>query len=208
MRRIFFLQLQRRDGHDASIMQNCWSVLSLSGTSSFWLGVGSGHLDFTKGMDSLDKHVKQISFRQCIAFREHGQLKGCQPHFQPTDAKIVIGLQQSDITCHNREHNQYPVTQTLDTITVLYVTNLGEHNSLTKPSASLHETGACFCSCNEGMGMMQAYPSQEPQSSGWEWMLGNSKTEWWEWILKQTCRHMVRTSVAEMLTAPFPTRRG
>ena len=41
-------------------------------------------------MDSLDKHVKQISFRQCITFREHGQLKGWQPHFQPTDAKISI----------------------------------------------------------------------------------------------------------------------
>ena len=44
------------------------------------------------------------------------------------------------VTCHNWEHNQYPVTQTSDTITVLYVTNLGNHNSVTKPFASLHET--------------------------------------------------------------------
>ena len=36
MRQVFFLQLQRRDGHDASITQNWWSVLRLSGTSSFW----------------------------------------------------------------------------------------------------------------------------------------------------------------------------
>ena len=61
--------------------------------------VGSGGLDFTKGMDSLDKHVKQISFRQCITFREHGQLKGWQPHFQPTDAKISI-LSISTIIAH------------------------------------------------------------------------------------------------------------
>ena len=35
-----FPQLQRRDGNDATIMQG-----------------GSGDLDFTKGMDSLDKPV-------------------------------------------------------------------------------------------------------------------------------------------------------
>ena len=39
------------------------------------------------GMDSLDKHVEQISIRQCVTFCEHGQLKGWQPHFQPTVAK-------------------------------------------------------------------------------------------------------------------------
>ena len=31
--------------------------------------------------------------------------------------------------------------QILDTITVLYVINLGDDNSVTKPFASLHETG-------------------------------------------------------------------
>ena len=54
--------------------------------------VGSGGLDFTKGskgMDSLDKHVEQISFRQCVTFWEHQQLKGWQPHFQPTIAKSI-----------------------------------------------------------------------------------------------------------------------
>ena len=33
--RCLFLKLQRRDGEDASTMQNWWSVLRLSGTSSF-----------------------------------------------------------------------------------------------------------------------------------------------------------------------------
>ena len=102
-------------------------------------------------MDSLDKHVKQISFRQCITFREHGQLKGWQPHFQPTDAKVCqslnpVNLNHGSLVCSSHKSQlraqsiQYPVTQTLDTITVLYVTNLGDHNSVTTPFASLHET--------------------------------------------------------------------
>ena len=36
------------------------------------------------GTDSLNKHVEQISFRQYMTFCEHRQLKGWQPHFQPT----------------------------------------------------------------------------------------------------------------------------
>ena len=50
----------------------------------------SGGLDFTKGMDSIDKHVEQTSFRQCITFCETRQLKGWQPRFQPTVAKSSI----------------------------------------------------------------------------------------------------------------------
>ena len=49
--------------------------------------VESGGLDFTKGMDSLDKDVAETSFQQSVTFSEHGQLKGWQPHFQPTEAK-------------------------------------------------------------------------------------------------------------------------
>ena len=55
--------------------------------------VGIAGLDFkkgSKGMDFLDKHVEQISFRHCVTFCEHGQLKGWQPHFQPTVAKSSI----------------------------------------------------------------------------------------------------------------------
>ena len=54
---------------------------------------GSGCLEFPKemaGMDSLKKHVEQTSFRQCVTFWEHRQLKGWQPHFQPTIAKSSI----------------------------------------------------------------------------------------------------------------------
>ena len=38
----------------------------------------------------LNKHVQQISFRQRIRFCQHRQLKGWQPHFQPTVAKSSI----------------------------------------------------------------------------------------------------------------------
>ena len=137
------------------------------------------------GMDSLDKPVEQISFRKRVTFCEHGQLKGWQPHFQPTAVKSSISTSVhvfAAVTSHNWEDNQYPVIQILDTITVLHVTNLGDHNSVTKPSASLHETGYS-CSCNKGMSMMQAQcraggaycGSQEPQASGREWMLGIPK---------------------------------
>ena len=57
--------------------------------------VGSGGLDFTKGMDSLNKNVEHISFH-CI------------------------------------------------------VTNLVDHNSMTKPSVSAHGTGFCFRSAMKG----------------------------------------------------------
>ena len=40
------------------------------------------------------------------------------------------------------------------------VTNLGDHNSVTKPSASLHNT-IFFCICNEGKGMMQPWFNAE-----------------------------------------------
>ena len=42
------------------------------------------------GMDSLNKHVEQVSFRQFVTFCVHLQLKGWQPHFQPTVAKSSI----------------------------------------------------------------------------------------------------------------------
>ena len=41
-------------------------------------------------MHSLNKHVEQVSFRQCVTFCKHRQLKGWQPHFQPTEAKSWI----------------------------------------------------------------------------------------------------------------------
>ena len=89
-----FLKLQRRDGHDASTMQNWWSVLSLSGTSSFRSGVDAWHFpkerqEWTPETNTSN-HVEQVSSRQCITFREHWQLKGRQPRFQTTVAKSSI----------------------------------------------------------------------------------------------------------------------
>ena len=54
---------------------------------------GSGWLRFPKGMvgmDSLNKLVEQISFGQDVTFWEQRQLKGWQPHCQPTVAKSLI----------------------------------------------------------------------------------------------------------------------
>ena len=58
--------------------------------SDLKLLVGSGGFDVHKrrGFPTQNKHVQQISFRQCVTFCEHRQLKGWQPHFQPTEAKI------------------------------------------------------------------------------------------------------------------------
>ena len=39
---------------------------------------------------SETKHVKEISFRQCVTFFEHGQLQGRKPHFQRTVAESLI----------------------------------------------------------------------------------------------------------------------
>ena len=72
------------------------------------------------------------------------------------------------VTKHSWEHDQYVVTI------------LGDHNSVTKSSASLHETCPLFFSCDVGMGMIQpecgagggCCGPQGPQASGREWMLG------------------------------------
>ena len=72
----FFLQLQRRDGHDATIRQS-------------WYSQEPRCLESPE-MDSLDEHVEKISVWQCVTFCEHGQLKGWQPRFQPTAAKSSL----------------------------------------------------------------------------------------------------------------------
>ena len=150
--------------HNAELVEHTAALRDLK------LLVGSGGLDFTKGMDSLDKHVKQISFRQCITFREHGQLKGWQPTSNPRMLKsqscqsrqlLHIGFHWfAAVTCHNWEHNQYPVTQTLDTITVYHCivrTNLGNHNSVTKPNC--FSAWDRFSSATTNLGMMQKMDS-------------------------------------------------
>ena len=54
-------------------------------------------------MDSRNKHVEQISFRQCVTFCEHRQLKGWQPHvnslwLKAQSQQLFVGLQQSHST--------------------------------------------------------------------------------------------------------------
>ena len=73
--------------------------------------VGSGCVEIPKGkagMDSWNKPVEQVSFRRWVTFREHGQLKGWQPLFQPTVAKSLISTMVhlfAAVTCHNWKHN-------------------------------------------------------------------------------------------------------
>ena len=138
------------------------------------------------GMDSWNKHAKKVSLRQWVTFREHGQ-----PHFQPTIAKSSISTIAhywfAAVTCHNWQHNQYPVIQILDTITVLYITNLGDDNSVTKPFASLHETG--FLLQLQQRDGHDALPLSGT-SSFWycrDWMLGIPKRNGGNGFLKQTC---------------------
>ena len=57
---------------------------------------------------------------QCVTFCEHGQLKGWKPHFQPTVAKSSISTHCNSMA-NGKNTFQYSLT------------NLGDHNSVTKP---------------------------------------------------------------------------
>ena len=94
-------------------------------------------------MDSLNKHVEHISFRQCVTFCEHRQLKGWQPHVQLTVAEISISTIEP-LVCSS--HKAQLRAQSLHCI----VTNLVDHHSMTKPSVSVHGTGFCFRSAMKG----------------------------------------------------------
>ena len=118
----------------------------------------------------MNKHVQHISFRQCITFCEHRQLKGWPARFQPTEASSSV-------------YSSHMKTQSVCC------------NSVTRPSASLHMTDF-FCSCNEGMGIMQpfcradgVFRSPEDQASGTsrEWMLGIPRKNGGNGFLKETC---------------------
>ena len=103
----------------------------------------------------------------------------------------------------------------------VYCNNSLDHNSVTRPSASLHVTGF-FCSCNEGMGMMPPWFNAEMAEGTAAnrnlklltgWMLGIPTRNSGNGFLKQTCttnlpsavRHILRTSAAERLAAKRPT---
>ena len=185
--------LRQRDGifckHSASIMQSWWSVLRsqepASGREDAWWC-----LEFQKGMagmDVLNKHVEQISFRQCITFCEHRQLKGWQPHFQPTVAKSSISTIVhwfAAVTKHNWEHNHLHCNK-----------SSGDHNSVTKPFASACMRQVFFCRLQRRDGhdatIMQraggAYCRSQEPASGREWMLGIPKRNGGNRFLKQTC---------------------
>ena len=105
--------------------------------------VGSECLEFQKGMagmDSWDKHVKQISCWQWVTCFKRGQLKGWQPHFRPSVAKSSISTVLhwlAAVTCHNWEHNEYPV----------YNPNLGHHHCIVRNKSwrrQLRDQTLCF----------------------------------------------------------------
>ena len=130
--------------------------------------VGIGCLEFQKGMagmDSLDKHVEQISFRQCVTFYECGQLKGWPPNFQPTAAKSSI----STISCSlvSSSHMAQPRAQSRY---CNWATHLGDHNSVAKPSASLREKSLLLLQRRDGHdpAITQSWwkGSREAQASG------------------------------------------
>ena len=81
--------------HDATIRAELVKRAAALRDLTLLVPWGVDDFDFTKwhGLlidNHLDKHVEQISFRQCVAICEHRQLKGWQPHFQPTIAKSSI----------------------------------------------------------------------------------------------------------------------
>ena len=89
--------------HDAELVECAAALRDLK------LLTRSGCLAFPKGMagmESSNKHVEQISFRLWVTFWEHGQLKGWQPHFQPTVAKSSISTQCNSMA--NRK-NHIPI---------------------------------------------------------------------------------------------------
>ena len=97
------------------------------------------------------------------------------------------------VTKHNWEHNH------------CIVTNLGDHNSMTTPSVSVHGTVFFF--------ELQWRDGHDAVASGREWMLWIPKRNGRNRFLRQTCptnlfsavRHIVGTSAAEGLAAPLPT---
>ena len=130
---------------------------------------------------SMSSHVANICSR-----------KGHSPASNPRRLKVLF-------TVVTEEHNQY------------IVTILGDHNSVTKPFASLHETGFLlqlqriweWCNNVELVWAGGAFCGSQG-----EWMLQVPKRNGGNGFLKQTCRHMLLTSAAERLTDRLPTHGG
>ena len=107
--------------------------------SNLNLLVGSGDLDFTKNMESLNKHVESCR-TNLFTFYEHGQLKGWKRHFSPTVAKAQSWLIAIAWQMANNNTFQYSVQ------------NRRDHNSVTKPmllymrqTRNLRQRDGIFC---------------------------------------------------------------
>ena len=96
-------------------------------------------------MDVLNKHVEQISFRQCVTFCEHRQLKGWQPHFQPTVAKSSIStmVHYGSLVC--RSHMSQVRAQSISCRP-----NLGHNHCIGRNKSwrpQLRDQTLCFSAC-------------------------------------------------------------
>ena len=104
MRQVFFLQLQRRDGHDATIMQTWWNVLRLSKTC-FWLGVDAWNPKRNSGNGFLRQtcQTNLSPFGSASHLENIGGWKAGSPTSNPLLLKAqsrqsFIGLQQPRVT--------------------------------------------------------------------------------------------------------------
>ena len=162
----------------------------------------------------LNEHVDQISFGTASHFANMGSWKAGSPASSP----LLLKAQSRQVhwfaavTWHNWEHN-HCIKQILEAITPW-------PNPLLLCIRQAFST--FFCSCNEGMGMMQPQRNGElanvlllsgTQASGREWRLRFHKRIKRHGFLRQTCRTnlfsavrcILRTWAAERLAATLPT---
>ena len=165
-------------------MQSWRSILPLSGSSSFWYEKGvdawnskrngeKGFLKQTCGTNLLS------AMRHILRTSEHRQLKGWQPHFQPTEAKSLV------CSSHTGAQSVSGILKQILHATTPWPTRL-----------LLCMRLVFFCSCKAGMGMIRpycraggAFRSQEAQASGTsrEWMLLIPRKNGGNGFLEQTC---------------------
>ena len=125
--------------HDAQVVVNCRKPAP----RNIKLLVGSEGSDF---LYNRNKHIKYISswHVQQSHFANMGSWKAGRhiSNLLWLESSISKTIHSLAVVTWNHRRSEYSSTSPRD------------HNSVTKPSASLHET-CFFCSCNERMGMMQ-----------------------------------------------------
>ena len=110
MRHILFCSCNEGMGR-MQPLQSRWSLLSTAALRNLKLLAGSGCLEFQKGNGRkgfLKQPCPTSLVWHCVTFSEHRQLKGWQPHLQPTVAKSSISTSVhwfAAVTKHNWEHN-------------------------------------------------------------------------------------------------------